>query len=101
MSTLPEPSAKKVTFDQDTMWVELTDGRTLGVPLAYFPRLLQATENQRKNFEMSGGGSGLHWDELDEDISVKGLLLGIGDLTNSALSRKKHQHQQNSSAVSF
>lgn len=100
MNTLPEPAAKKVTFDQDTMWVELTDGRTLGVPLAYFPRLLQATESQRKKFEISGGGTGLHWDEIDEDISVKGLLLGIGDLTNSAV-KKKYQHSEDFSTVSF
>ncbi|RKZ03282.1 DUF2442 domain-containing protein [Candidatus Fermentibacteria bacterium] len=61
------------------MWVDLTDGRQLGVPLAYFPRLLQATPEQRQNFVISGGGIGLHWDELDEDISVTSLLAGIGD----------------------
>jgi hypothetical protein len=61
------------------MWVELTDGRLLGVPLAYFPRLLNAAQAQRDDYIISGGGTGLHWDELDEDISVKGLLLGIGD----------------------
>lgn len=63
------------------MWVHLTDGRTLGVPLVYFPRLSTASEEQRKAFTISGGGIGIHWDELDEDISVKGLLMGIGDRT--------------------
>ena len=76
-----EPLAKNITFDSDNMWLELADGRKLGVPLAYFPRLLRATPEQWKNYEISGGGSGLHWDELDEDISVKALLLGIGDRT--------------------
>jgi len=85
MNTLAfEPRARKVTFDMDNMWVELTDGRQLGVPLAYFPRLLNATRTQRDDCVISGGGSGLHWDELDEDISVSGLLLGIGDRTQPA-----------------
>lgn len=82
MNTLViEPAAKKVTFDKNTMWIELNDGRVLGVPLAYFPRLLNATEKQRKNYEMSGNGTGIHWNELNEDISVKGLLMGVGDRT--------------------
>jgi len=82
MNTLAfEPRARKVFFDADNMWVELTDGRQLGVPLAYFPRLLNATQTQRGCYIISGGGTGLHWDELDEDISVKSLLLGIGDRT--------------------
>ena len=61
------------------MWVELIDGRQLGVPLAYFPRLMNATPEQRMKYKISGGGIGLHWDELDEDISVDGLILGVGD----------------------
>ncbi len=85
MNTLAsEPRAKKVTFDIDNMWVELTDGRQLGIPLAYFPRLLNAAQAQRDDYIISGGGTGLHWDALDEDISVKGLLLGIGDRTKPA-----------------
>ena len=77
MSTL----AKHLSFDEHMMWVDLMDGRRLGVPLAYFPRLLQATPEQRARFVVSGGGAGLHWDELDEDISVEGLMLGVGDRT--------------------
>jgi hypothetical protein len=64
--------------------VDLSDGRTLGVPLAWFPRLLHATAEQRGRWEMSGGGEGLHWDELDEDISVSGLLAGRSDQTRFA-----------------
>ena len=77
--------AKAVNFDTSTMWVDFTDGRKLGVPLAYFPRLLKAQPEQRLRYEISGGGSGLHWDELDEDISVENLLLGIGDRTKNHL----------------
>ena len=73
--------AGRVRFDSENMWVELTDGRQLAVPLAYFPRLANATPEQRGAYTLSGGGSGIHWDDLDEDISVEGLLLGIGDRT--------------------
>ncbi len=72
-------SAEALRFDKDSPWVELADGRTLGVPLAWFPRLLNATPEQRARFEVSGGGTGLHWDELDEDISVAKLLAGRPD----------------------
>lgn len=74
-----EAKATNLHFDENTMWVDLSDGRQLGIPLAYFPRLLQATPEQRTNFIISGGGTGLHWEELDEDICVEGLLAGIGD----------------------
>ena len=85
MNTLVlEPVATRLRFDADTMWVELADGRQLGVPLAYFPRLLRASSSQRTQYSMTGGGTGLHWDDLDEDISVPSLLLGIGDRTRMA-----------------
>jgi hypothetical protein len=85
MSTLlTDPLAKNVSFRDDAMWIDLADGRRLGVPLAYFPRLLHASPSQRENFTISGGGTGLHWDDLDEDISVRSLLLGVGDRTRSA-----------------
>lgn len=76
-----EPRAKKVKFDADNMWIELVDGRQLGIPLVYFPRLLNATESQREQYIISGRGYGLHWENLDEDILVKALLLGVGDQT--------------------
>lgn len=73
-------SPRSLRFDDDSMWVELDDGRVLGVPLAWFPRLLGASAAQRNAVELSP--SGLHWEELDEDISVAGLLAGRGDLTH-------------------
>jgi hypothetical protein len=81
MNTLvSEPLAKRIRFDSDAMWVELADRRQMGVPLAYFPRLLSATEAQRDEYVISGGSAGLHWDR-DEDISVRALVMGIGDRT--------------------
>jgi hypothetical protein len=68
-----------VSFDNQKMTVELSDGRVLGVPLAWFPRLSRATKEQREKYELSLGG--LHWEELDEDISVAGLLEGRADQT--------------------
>lgn len=75
-------SATSVRFDDNSMWVELTDGRTLGVPLAWFPRLLRATPAEREKVEISR--LGLHWEALDEDISVAGLLAGRGDVTQAS-----------------
>jgi hypothetical protein len=72
-------SATAVRFDEHTMWVELSDGRTLGIPLAWFPRLLHATPAERERVELSR--TGLHWEEIDEDISVAGLLAGRADMT--------------------
>jgi hypothetical protein len=76
----PSVKATCVRFDDDSMWVELSDGRTLGVPLAWSPRLLRATPEQRANCRVSSRG--LHWAELDEDVSVAGLLAGRGDATH-------------------
>lgn len=72
-------SPKKVWFDEASLWVELSDARTIGVPLAWFPRLLEASPAQREAFELSAFG--IHWEELGEDISVQGLLEGRGDMT--------------------
>lgn len=69
--------ATRVHFDEDSMWVGLSDGRTIGVPLAWFPRLLRSTAEQREQVRISSRG--LHWEALDEDISVAGLLAGLGD----------------------
>jgi Protein of unknown function (DUF2442) len=85
MSTLvAEPLATRVLFDTDTMWVDLADGRQLGVPLAYFPRLLRANPADRDKVVISGGGSGLHWDEIDEDIAVAALMMGVGNRFQSS-----------------
>lgn len=75
----PAPRATSVRFDDAQMWVELDDGRSLGIPLAWFPRLLHGSPDQRAAVEI--GAVGLHWDTLDEDISIAGLLAGRGDLT--------------------
>jgi len=80
MSSLKtEARARKAWFDEHNLWIEFIDGRVLSVPLAYFPRLRNASMEQRNRFEMSGGGTGLHWDEIDEDISVPHLLIGNYD----------------------
>jgi hypothetical protein len=83
-------SATELSFDSNMMWLTLADGRRLGVPLAYFPRLLAATPQQRQQFEFSGNGTGIHWDELDEDISVQGLLMGVGYRTRGNRIADKH-----------
>ncbi len=76
MSTLMRdmPRAMAVRLSDDALTVELEDGRTLIVPLAWFPRLLKATPQQREHFELVGRGIGIHWPDLDEDLSVQGLL---------------------------
>jgi hypothetical protein len=84
MNSLIEPVG--ITFGNDKMIVELSDGRTLGVPLEWFPRLLNATPAQRENYELSP--CGLHWEELDEDISIAGLLAGRGDETKTGRARR-------------
>jgi hypothetical protein len=72
-------SATRVRFDADSMWVDLNDGRTIGVPLAWFPRLLRGSVEEREQVRITSRG--LHWEVLDEDISVAGLLSGFGDRT--------------------
>jgi hypothetical protein len=74
-------SATNIRFDKDSMWVALSDGRTIGVPYAWFPRLLSATKSQREKVEI--GRYGLHWPDIDEDISIAGLLAGRRDQTIS------------------
>lgn len=72
-------SATDVRFDDATMWVSLSDGRVLGVPLAWVPRLPSASPHELLSYDLSS--TGIHWEELDEDISIKGLLAGRGDQT--------------------
>ena len=79
-----KPLAKKISFEVDSMTIETTDGRKLTVPLAFFTRLLNASTRQRLNVVISGGGQGLHWDALDEDISVNALFQGVVDRTQRA-----------------
>ncbi len=65
-----------VEFTEDALSVALMDGRTIIVPLAWYPRLLSTSEKERKNWQVCGGGYGIHWSELDEDLSTEGLLRG-------------------------
>ncbi|WP_237932354.1 DUF2442 domain-containing protein [Buttiauxella sp. S19-1] len=76
-------SPKSVRFDEYNMWVTLSDARTLGVPLAWFPKLMRATPEQRNEFELSTWG--IHWDDLNEDISVDGLISGRDDMAQHGL----------------
>jgi hypothetical protein len=80
MST-SEPKAgeavRDVHFSDDTLSVDLADGRTITVPLVWYPRLLQATAAQRVNWEIVGAGYGIHWPDVDEDLSAEGLLKGF------------------------
>jgi hypothetical protein len=65
-----------VKFTKDALCVSLRDGRTISVPLAWYPRLFDATVQQRKNWRVAGGGYGIHWPDIDEDLSTEGLLRG-------------------------
>jgi hypothetical protein len=70
------PEALNVSLTDDTLSVDLSDGRSISVPIAWFPRLLHSTEQERNNWRLIGKGQGIHWEEIDEDISIKGLLTG-------------------------
>jgi hypothetical protein len=70
------PNAHDVKISNDTLTLELEDGRTLSVPLAWYPRLMHASKKERQNWRLIGGGRGIHWEDVDEDISVEGLLAG-------------------------
>ena len=72
----PGERVKDVHFTEDAMEVDLMDGRTIVVPLAWYPRLFNATEDQRRNWKISGAGFGIHWPDVDEDLSTEGLLRG-------------------------
>ena len=74
-----------VKLDEDTLSAHLADGRVISVPLVWYPRLLHATREQREKWELCGGGFGIHWPELDEDLSAEGLLRGA-----PAPSRQRH-----------
>ena len=79
MNTLdikPGERVKDVHFTEDSLSVDLIDGRTITVPLAWYPRLLHASPEQRINWKICGGGYGIHWPEIDEDLSTEGLLRG-------------------------
>jgi hypothetical protein len=75
-NVLPAIRVQSVLIDEATLSVSLRDGRTANVPLAWYPRLLHASTEQRNNWRISGGGYGIHWPDVDEDLSTEGLLRG-------------------------
>lgn len=72
----PGLRVKHVRFTEDELIVSIADGRTISVPLVWYPRLLHATVEQRARWELAGAGFGIHWPEIDEDLSTEGLLAG-------------------------
>jgi hypothetical protein len=91
--------ARNVSVTDDSLIVDLDDGRTITVPLAWFPRLLNGSDDERKDFRLIGRGEGIHWPQLDEDISVEGLIAGrsSGESRRSLkrwLEARQHAHGQ-------
>jgi len=76
VSEIAEVKATRVSFKGESLVVELSDGRTISVPLAWYPRLVLGTPVERKHWRLIGGGEGIHWPDLDEDLSVENLVLG-------------------------
>ena len=70
------PEALNVSLTDDTLNVDLSDGRSISAPIAWYPRLLHSTEQERSNWRLIGRGQGIHWEDIDEDISVEGLIAG-------------------------
>jgi hypothetical protein len=94
---LAAPRALNVATSDDTLSVDLEDGRTVSVPIGWYPRLSYGTPAERANFRLSGAGYGIHWPDLDEDIGIEGLLLGKKSTESPAsfarwLRRRKEQH---------
>jgi hypothetical protein len=80
----PGEKVKDVRFTDDLLIVDLIDGRTISVPMAWYPRLLHAPPEQRNNWQIAGGGFGIHWPDVDEDLSTEGLLRGAPAPRSSA-----------------
>jgi hypothetical protein len=76
MTEIEIANAIALTVSKDTLTVSLDDGRVISTPISWYPRLLHATENERKNYRLIGNGNGIHWPDLDEDISIQGLIAG-------------------------
>ena len=76
LATSADERVRDVRFSEDSLTVDLMDGRSISVPLAWYPRLMNATPEQRSHWQVCGGGFGIHWPEIDEDLSTEGLLRG-------------------------
>jgi hypothetical protein len=87
------PNAESVTVTDDTLSVDLSDGRTISVPLAWFPRLVHATQQERSHWRLIGEGQGIHWEDIDEDVSVEGLLAGKPSGESQASFKKWLNHR--------
>ncbi|MCJ7529600.1 MAG: DUF2442 domain-containing protein [Anaerolineales bacterium] len=93
------PRVVNVTINDDTLSVDLDDGRTVSVPIGWYPRLAHGTPAERANFQVSSAGYGIHWPDLDEDIGVEGLLLGKKSTESPAsferwLQQRKGKHHE-------
>ena len=84
IQALSTPTAASVHITDDTLTVDLTDGRSISVPIGWYPRLAYATPAERSHMQISGAGHGIHWPDLDEDIGVEGLLLGKKSMESPA-----------------
>lgn len=96
------PRIVSVTINDDTLSVDLEDGRSVSVPIGWYPRLAHGAPAERANFQVSGAGRGIHWPDLDEDIGVDGLLLGKRSTESPAsferwLQRRKERHPEKAS----
>ena len=94
------PNAEDVTITKNTLSVDLSDGRTIAVPLEWFPRLVYATPQERNHWKLIGKGHGIHWEDIDEDISVEGLIAGkrSGESLSSFkkwLNKRQHNLKKN------
>lgn len=92
------PTATDVTVTDESLTVNLSDGRTLSVPLAWYPRLTQATQEERNWWRLVGGGEGIHWTDLDEDISVEDLLAGRPSGESQPSLRRWLEHRRDSAS---
>ncbi|MCB2184692.1 MAG: DUF2442 domain-containing protein [Desulfobulbaceae bacterium] len=88
MIEIAVPSVTSVETTDDTLTVELSDGRSVSVPLVWYPRLMHGLHDERQNWRLIGKGEGIHWKDLDEDISVKGLLAGVPSLESQESFKK-------------
>jgi hypothetical protein len=89
------PNTESVTVTQDTLSVDLSDGRTISVPLSWFPRLVHATLAERNNWRLIGKGHGIHWPDIDEDISIEGLVAGRASGESQASFKKWLNQREN------
>jgi hypothetical protein len=93
LALAPDERVSEVELTDDNLIVSLMDGRTISVPLVWYPRLLNATPKQRRNWQIAGGGYGIHWPDIDEDLNTEGLLRGApaprSSSKNQAATRRK------------